>query len=67
MQQMIIVRRLDSNTSVHIVLFANRVYIDLYHRVDQLMVKREEEKKTNLFSLNIAHEHMQLAFKNTKR
>jgi hypothetical protein len=49
MQQMIIVRRLDSNTSVHIVLFANRVYIDLYHRIDQLMVKREEEKKLICF------------------
>jgi len=59
MQQMIIVRRLDSNTLIHIFLFANRVYIDLSHRIDQLMVKREEEeKKTNLFSLNIVHEHM---------
>jgi len=48
MQQMIIVRRLDSNTLIHIFLFANRVYIDLSHRIDQLMVKREEEEKKQL-------------------
>jgi len=67
MQQMLIVRRLDSNPSVHIVLFANCVCIDLSHRIDQLMVKREEEeKKTNLFSLNIVQEHLQLPFENIK-
>lgn len=43
MQQMLIVRRLDSNPSVHIVLFANCVCIDLSHRIDQLMVKREKK------------------------
>jgi hypothetical protein len=63
MQQLIIVRRIDYNTSVHIVLFANRVSIDL---LSDRSINIKMKKKTNLFSLDIAHEHLQLPFKNSK-